>query len=51
MLTSPLLGMRPVTPQSALGVRIDPPVSDDNAAGIMRAAKAMPDPLEDAPGQ
>ena len=40
----------PVTPQSAAGWRIEPPVSVAVAAGTMRAATAAAEPPEEPPG-
>jgi len=40
----------PTTPQKAAGWRIDPPVSDPSASGVMRAATATADPPLDPPG-
>ena len=40
----------PVTPQSAAGWRIEPPVSVPLAAGARRAATAAAEPPEDPPG-
>ena len=42
--------MRPTTPQSAAGWRIDPPVSDPSASGTIRAATAAADPPLEPPG-
>ena len=42
--------MRPTTPQSAAGWRIDPPVSDPSASGVSRAATAAADPPLVPPG-
>src|ERR1039457_4339661 len=50
-LTSPYVGRNPVTPQNALGVRIDPDVSDPSANVTRSAATAIPDPLDDPPDQ
>ncbi len=38
-----------MTPQNALGVRIDPDVSDPSANVTNPAAVAIPDPLDDPP--
>src|SRR2546423_1868777 len=43
-LTRPLVGFNPVTPQKCAGMRIEPPVSEPNAAGTSRAATAEPEP-------
>jgi hypothetical protein len=40
-----------VTPQKALGVRMDPEVSDPSAKVARPAATAMAEPLEDPPDQ
>jgi hypothetical protein len=40
-----------VTPQKALGVRMDPEVSDPSAKVTRPAATAMAEPLEDPPDQ
>src|SRR6476646_1620896 len=37
-------------PQSAAGWRMEPPVSDPRAIGVIRAATAAADPPEDPPG-
>src|SRR5579863_7189595 len=50
-LTRPYVGRRPVTPQKAEGVRIEPFVSEPSANGTSPAATALPDPLEDPPDQ
>ena len=50
-LTSPYVGRRPVTPQYADGVRIDPVVSEPNANGTRPAATALPEPLDEPPDQ
>ncbi len=39
-----------MTPQSAAGCRIDPPVSEPSASGTIRAATAAADPPLDPPG-
>ena len=41
---APWVGLKPTTPQSAAGVRIDPPVSDPRATGQSRAATDAADP-------
>ena len=48
-LTSPNVGMRPTTPQSDAGPRIDPPVSEPSATGTRPAATAAPEPVEEPP--
>ncbi len=45
------MGRRPVTPQNAAGVMMDPDVSDPMAYGTSPAATAAPDPLEEPPAQ
>src|SRR5689334_3802260 len=50
-LTRPYVGRSPVTPQNALGVRIEPDVSDPSANVTRPAAVAAPDPLDDPPDQ
>src|SRR5258708_5874895 len=50
-LTSPYVGRRPVTPQYALGVRIDPEVSEPSANVTNPAEVAAADPLDDPPLQ
>lgn len=46
----PAVVFNPVTPQSAEGVRTDPPVSVPTAHGTSRAATATPEPLLEPPG-
>src|SRR3954452_14256453 len=48
--TRPYEGLKPTTPQSAAGWRIEPPVSDPSASGTIRAATAAADPPLDPPG-
>ena len=48
--TRPYVGLRPTTPHSAAGWRIDPPVSEPSASGVMPAATATADPPLDPPG-
>src|SRR5437773_11375645 len=50
-LTRPYVGRRPVTPQYAAGVRIDPDVSEPMAKGTKPAATAAPGPLDEPPLQ
>src|SRR5207245_9107557 len=50
-LTSPYVGRRPVTPQYAAGVRIEPEVSDPMAKGTSPAATAAPGPAAAPPLQ
>ena len=47
--TSPYVGRRPVTPQYADGVPMEPEVSDPMAKGTMPAPTADPDPLDEPP--
>src|SRR5437868_8964597 len=49
--TSPYVGRRPVTPQYADGVPIEPDVSEPIAKGTRPAPTAEPEPLEDPPDQ
>ncbi len=49
--TSPYVGRRPVTPQYAEGVPMDPDVSLPSAYGTRPAATAAADPLDDPPDQ
>src|SRR2546423_504114 len=49
--TRPYVGRRPVTPQYADGVPIEPDVSEPIAKGTRPAPTAEPDPLEDPPDQ
>ncbi len=49
--TRPYVGRRPVTPQNAAGVRIEPDVSEPIANGTRPAATAAPGPLELPPLQ
>src|SRR5438874_7616551 len=48
-LTRPKVGMRPTTPQSKAGPRIEPPVSEPSATGTMLAVTAAPEPDDDPP--
>src|SRR6267143_6193004 len=50
-LTSPYVGRRPVTPQYADGVPIEPDVSDPRAYATRPPPTAAPDPLDDPPDQ
>ena len=50
-LTRPYVGRKPVIPQNAAGVRIEPDVSEPSAKGTSPAATALPDPLDDPPDQ
>lgn len=50
-LTSPYVGRKPVTPQKAAGVMIEPEVSEPIAYGTSPAATAAPGPLEEPPLQ
>src|SRR2546422_3599143 len=47
--TRPKVGIRPDTPHSEAGPRIEPPVSEPSAIGTSPAATAAPEPLEDPP--
>src|SRR5439155_24948147 len=48
--TRPCVVLRPVTPQHAAGIRIDPPVSEPSATSASPVATATADPLEEPPG-
>ena len=48
-LTRPTVVFNPVTPQKCAGIRIEPPVSEPNAAKVSRAATAEPDPDDEPP--
>ena len=48
--TSPYVGFKPTTPQSAAGWRIDPPVSEPSAQGTISLATAAALPPLDPPG-
>src|SRR5277367_558316 len=48
--TRPYVGLTPVTPVSAAGWRIEPPVSVPVVNGARRAAAAAADPPDDPPG-
>ena len=48
--TRPYVGFKPVTPHSAAGWRIDPPVSEPSASGTRPAATAAADPPLEPPG-
>src|SRR3954452_18510849 len=48
-LMRPTVVFNPVTPQKCAGIRIEPPVSEPNAAKVKRAATAEPDPDDDPP--
>src|SRR5579884_1115753 len=50
-LTNPYVGRNPVQPQKALGVRIDPDVSDPRANVTSPAATALAEPLDEPPDQ
>src|SRR5258708_32877267 len=47
--TRPWVGLSPVMPQYAAGMRMEPPVSVPMATGIIPAATAAPDPDDDPP--
>src|SRR2546421_9050806 len=49
--TRPYVGRRPVTPQYADGVPIEPDVSEPIANGTRPAPTAEPEPLDDPPDQ
>lgn len=49
--TNPWVGLSPDSPQSADGMRIDPPPSDPVASGTMPAAMAAAVPPDDPPGE
>ena len=48
-LMRPYVGLNPVRPHNAAGMRIDPPVSEPIAAGARAAATATAEPLLDPP--
>src|SRR6478672_1448668 len=48
--TRPYVGFSPTMPQSEAGWRMEPPVSDPRASGVMPAATATADPPLDPPG-
>src|SRR5947199_4932240 len=48
-LIRPTVVFNPVTPQKCAGNRIEPPVSEPNAAKVSRAATAEPDPDDEPP--
>src|SRR6185503_17147925 len=50
-LTSPYVGRRPVTPQYAEGVPMEPEVSDPSAYGTRPPPTAEPEPLDEPPDQ
>ena len=45
------MGRNPVTPQNALGVRMEPDVSEPSAYVTRPAATAMAEPLDEPPDQ
>lgn len=47
----PWLDFIPATPQSAAGMRTEPPVSDPTARGTTPPATATADPLDEPPGE
>ena len=49
--TRPWVALKPDRPQSAAGMRIDPPPSDPVARGTSPAARAAAEPPEDPPGE
>src|SRR5258705_9057158 len=48
-LIRPTVVFNPVTPQKCAGIRIEPPVSEPNAANVSLAATAEPDPDDEPP--
>src|SRR3954453_2712249 len=48
-LMRPTVVFSPVTPQKCAGSRIEPPVSEPNAAKVNRAATAEPEPDDEPP--
>src|ERR1017187_8340932 len=48
-LTRPRVGLRPTTPHSLAGMRIDPPPSEACATGPITPATAAADPPEEPP--
>ena len=48
--TRPIVVFKPITPQNAAGIRIEPPVSVPIASGTSPAATAAADPPLDPPG-
>src|SRR4051794_39976898 len=48
--TRPYVGLRPTTPQSAAGWRMEPPVSEPSAIGVSAADTAAADPPLVPPG-
>src|SRR6185436_18770122 len=48
--TSPNVGLRPMHPERAAGIRVLPPVSVPSAARASRATTATADPPEEPPG-
>jgi len=48
-LIRPQVVFNPVTPQKCAGIRIEPPVSEPNAAKVSLAATAEPDPDDEPP--
>src|SRR4051794_29200897 len=48
--TRPYDGLKPTTPQSAAGWRIEPPVSEPSDSGTICAATAAADPPLEPPG-
>src|SRR5687768_13942953 len=49
-LTAPCVGLRPVVPHAAAGMRIEPPVSDPIPIITVRVATAAPEPPDEPPG-
>src|SRR5262245_49053030 len=50
LLTRPYVGLSPVIPQLAAGMRIEQPVSDPSVRGQMSNATATAEPLLEPPG-
>src|SRR4030095_17187730 len=50
-LTRPNVGFRPTTPQTAAGIRIDPPLSVPTDRGTRPAATIAPEPPLDPPAE
>src|SRR5215469_14216534 len=50
-LTRPCVGLIPTTPQTAAGMRIEPPLSEPTERYTRPAATCAPDPPLDPPGE
>ena len=50
-LIRPYVGLRPVNPHSEDGMRIEPPVSDPSAHGVIPAVTAAAEPPPEPPGK